>query len=712
MPERTLSDFTSQEESNVFSEGSEVRTIIKRCHNTLYKDEGLDPARAFDELTLSLIHISDGDVYKRQEHAIEQDSYAEVLSVNGNDSNGYDTLFQLDSATVDKLVAILEDYSFTDTYAGSDSPDIKGEMFQEMVGETFRAELGAYFTPREIVRFIVDFLGVEKDDRLLDPSCGSGGFFVGALDHLSDKVDSSEQITNYVEENVWGLDINNRMARTSRFNLFTYSNSTGNIHLSDALRPPEPEFAEESFDLILSNPPFAGQEDRDGVLQEYDIGRKDDGSVRSVSKELPFIEKIINWLDEGGKAGIVLPESVFNNQSQQFEDIRQFLYENVKIIALIGLPPEAFYHTDTGVQGALLFIEKTPVDNDYEIYFDWAEHVGYDSLGHKIGRNDLPDIVERYHNDNATKEHYYSLSTLREKGRIDPTYYHPERVRLQERAEGSEDNSVPLSDIVKEDNTTVSKRVKSQDGNHFAYVQVGSCSKAGEIEKWRDIVIGKDSVPSRLKYWLEPGTIMLPNHRDSLKADRDPVLVPDSFEASVTESGTLRIFDDEIETVSIKALDSESGDWVKPEEALENVDFPVKVEYDIEANDISNAKEADLRMEGQFRGFVVTNRFIQLKARDSFASSESPVTQFANHVLQRSFVREQLIRETTGAASPELKAKNLDDISIPVPEDGDISRFMSDILEKEQRIQRNKEEIQKLESEIETEFEGLIPESR
>lgn len=737
MEETSLSESESESESEEqngtsgFSEGSEVRTIIKRCNDVLYKDEGLDPARAYDELTTLLVlkvfseregseprfeaHDNSSetvDVLQQIAEKVENHSeYSKVITVNGSEPNGYQTIFQLDQDTLNKIVSILDSYSLTETYSGSDSPDIKGEMFQEMVGETFRAELGAYFTPREIVRFIVDFLGVDRDDKMLDPSCGSGGFFIGALDHLSAKVDNSETVEDYVRENVWGLDINDRMARTSRFNLFTYSNSTGNIHLSDALRPPEPEFEDESFDLILSNPPFAGQEDRNEVLQNYEIGQKDDNTLRSVSKELPFIEKIVNWLDEGGRAGIVLPESVFNNQSQQFQDIREFLYENLKITALIGLPPEAFYHTDTGIQGALLFIKKTSVDEDYEVYFDWAENVGYDSLGHKIGRNDLPEIVERYNKGKAGKDHYHSISKLRQKGRIDPTYYHPERIRLQERAEGSKDSSVPLSDVVNEDGTSISKQTKSQNSNHFAYIQVGSCSKDGDIEQWRDIVVGKDDVPSRLKYWVEPGTLMLPNHRDSLKSGRDPVLVPECFDATVTKEGNLRILNDEIESVSVKALDTETGDWVKPEKVVEDEYFPINIVYDIEANEISDADNIDLRMEGQFRGFVVTNRFIQLKARDSFASTESPVTQFANHVLQREFVCEQLIRETTGAASPELKAKNLNDIRVPVPVDGNISEFMEEIFEKEKIIDQNQREIKKRQQEIEDEFESLIPES-
>ncbi|WP_327052298.1 N-6 DNA methylase [Halomicrococcus gelatinilyticus] len=721
-----------------FSEGSEVRKIIKRCHDILYKDEGLDPARAYDELTTLLIVkvFSEKEDTNSQftaesspdettnkirmllQGALEDGICSELLLVNGNNGEDPESVFQLDDETIHKLVSILQDYSFSGTYTGDSSPDIKGEMFQEMVGETFRAELGAYFTPREVVDFMVDFLEVKPDSRTLDPSCGSGGFFVGALNHLSERLsaqkdgDINSHVENFVEENIWGVDINHRMVRTSRFNLFTYSNSTGNIHLQDGLQATGPDFDDGSFDRIFSNPPFAGQEDRESVLNEFEIGRKESGETRSVSKELPFIEKIVRLLDEGGKAGIVLPESVFNNQSQQFKDIRKYLYRNVRIEALIGLPREAFHHTDTGVQGALLFVEKTEPPEDYEVYIDWAENVGYNTLGHKIGRNDLPDIVERYKDSTPSKEHYFELSELRENGRIDPFYYHPERTRLQRKAKSSSDQLIPLSDIVEEKGETISNRVKTQKGNHFAYIEVRNCSKEGEITGWRDVTAGVDSVPSRLTYWMKPGTILLSNHRDSIKSGRNPILVPEAFNGEIDSEGNLYLFGDEVPHAQVTVWDSESETWKNPSEVDDTGEFPLEVQYDIEANSVVIPdSELEIRLEGSFVGFVTTNRLMQLHPRDSFGSIDSPVTQYADQLLQTEFVREQLIRETTGAASPELKSKNLEDITVPVPEDGDVAGFMEEILQMEEKIDHHKQEIKNLNSEIRGKFDNLIPES-
>lgn len=744
--DRSLKEFTEEESTEEqngkqrgFSEGAEVRKIIKRCHDILYKDEGLDPARAYDELTTLLIvkvfaekqnestefivEPSHKETTKKVrtllEGALNDETCSELLLVNGNNGEDPESIFQLDDETIHKLVSILEDYSFSATYEGDSSPDVKGEMFQEMVGETFRAELGAYFTPREVVDFMVEFLEVNPDSRTLDPSCGSGGFFIGALNHLSDSLaeqdnpgEISTQIQEFVEENIWGVDINHRMVRTSRFNLFTYSNSTGNIHLQDGLQATDPDFADESFDRIFSNPPFAGQEDRESVLNLFDIGKKENGEIRSVSKELPFIEKIVRLLDEGGKAGIVLPESVFNNQSQQFKDIREYLYENVRIEALIGLPREAFHHTDTGVQGALLFIEKMDPPENYEVYIDWAENVGYNTLGHKIGRNDLPDIVERYKESESTEQHYFELSELQDNNRIDPFYYHPERTRLQRKAKSSSDQLIPLSDIVEEDGETVSNRVKSQQGNHFAYIEVGSCSKEGEITGWRDVTAGVDSVPSRLTYWLKPGTILLSNHRDSIKSGRNPVLVPEAFEGEVDREGNLYLFENEVPHAQVTVWNSESEAWEAPSEAVEDDELPIDVQYDIEANTVAiTDSDLEIRLEGNFVGFVTTNRLMQLHPRDSFGSIDSPVTQYADQVLQTEFVREQLIRETTGAASPELKAKNLEDITVPVPEDGDVAGFMEEIIQMEEEIERHKREMRELKSGIRGKFDNLIPES-
>src|SRR5205085_9448124 len=118
------------------------------------------------------------------------------------------------------------------------------------------------------------------------------------------------------------------------------------------------------------------------LLRNFSTSHRPDGSIRSLNKTLPFLELIIASLREGGKAGIVLPTSILNAEEESFVRFRNSLLKRAEILAIIGLPERAFVHTDCGIHGALLFLQRRahPRD-DYEVFIAWADHLGYDRLG-------------------------------------------------------------------------------------------------------------------------------------------------------------------------------------------------------------------------------------------------------------------------------------------------------------------------------------------
>lgn len=732
------------EQQVIFSDESHVRKVVRACHDILFKDEGLDPANAYDYLlTLLILKVfderhSDSPRFRTahasqdaenppyaetanrlkllRDEALNSEDFRELLNTEG--TNHADPT-SLDEVTLHRLVSKLERFNLTETYSDSSAPDIKGEMFQELVGETFRGELGAYFTPRQIVDFMVRFLEIDRDMSVLDPACGSGGFFLGVLRHLRDGMGSGGQdssdfdIHSYVDKNIWGCDINSRMGRTARFNLLTFSGSTGNITIQDALQLQQDHpLNDTSFDIVLSNPPFAGNETRRRVLERYEIAQKPDGSTRTVSKELPFIERILGWLNEGGRAGLVLPESVLNLQSSQFKDIRSIITDRSRILGIVRLPKEAFFHTDTGVQGVLLFLERTDsAPDDYEVFIDWADDVGYNTLGHRIGRNDLPAILNRYRNRDTDPNRWIPLEDLQQADRFDPAYHKRGHSQLERRDHGGE-HVRPLSELVDCDGRSVPRSVLNEHGAQVAYVQVGNCDKEeGSIADWRDIVVGQDSVPSRLSYWLEPNTILIPNHRDSIKSGRNPVLVPETFDAKINADGTITLLGQQLPNVHAKFVDDVNQEKGLPGKVLKGEAFPIDATYDINRNELSITHQGvSVVLPNHFLGFVTTNRFMVLRPQAGVAeSTQNALLRYLSRVLRLDEVKEQEIRATTGAASPELKEGDLQSVRVPLPADESIDSFVEDLQMLLDKIDYHESAANELRDQVATRLKQLVP---
>jgi len=188
-----------------FRDEEHLRVIVKLCHDRIFYRLGHDPAKAFDELMkvlflklyderetpncydcVTLAGESNGDTAKRVrrlfQHAVKSRRYKDVFTTRLPTSQ---TGIDLDDDTVAFIVRQFQGYSLINTSATLEGADVKGTVFEKMVGGTFRGELGAYFTPREIVSFMVQMVSPTSRDVVLDPACGSGGFLIMALKYGS-----------------------------------------------------------------------------------------------------------------------------------------------------------------------------------------------------------------------------------------------------------------------------------------------------------------------------------------------------------------------------------------------------------------------------------------------------------------------------------------------------------------------------------------------
>src|SRR5208282_1652399 len=262
--------------------------------------------------------------------------------------------------------------------------------------------------------------------------------------------------------------------------------------------------------LILSNPPFAGREKDPQILRQFKLGKNKDGKTISVSKEILFIEKIIDLLDvHGGRAGLVLPSGIFNNSS--LKDTREFIKKNCKIIALIALPQQAFVVSGAHNEGSLLFLEKVAkVPDEYDIFIDWAENVGFDATGREYPKNDLTEILQRFRN--PKERNIIKFSQLED--RIDPWYYHPTYFEIEREVEATAYDKKTIADVIEESHELVDTDTDPQD--IVRYIEINDVDLLkGKIISWQ--TKPKKELPSRATYVLREGDILIPNHRHCIR---------------------------------------------------------------------------------------------------------------------------------------------------------------------------------------------------
>ncbi len=265
--------------------------------------------------------------------------------------------------------------------------DSKGKAFETFMGSYFRGDFGQYFTPRPIVKFIVDSLPITHKARVLDTSCGSGGFLLYALDKvreqanefydpIKDEKDHYKYWHDFAEKNLFGIEINDQIARTAKMNMIIHDDGHTNVIASDGLlsdvemqaKSGNKEFKYNSFDFIITNPPFGSsiKQTEKAYLNQYQLGKKDEDWLAlkalkydtrdSQSTEVLFLEQCHKFLTEHGYLAVVIPDGILTNSSLQY--VRDNLEEMYRIVAVVSMPQTAFSATGAGVKSSVLFLRK------------------------------------------------------------------------------------------------------------------------------------------------------------------------------------------------------------------------------------------------------------------------------------------------------------------------------------------------------------------
>lgn len=561
----------------------DLRSVIRKCHNELFSSLSHDPAAAYDEmLSVLLTKVYDevgphaayefawlvdqsDDENSARIRALARRAARWIASAMDAAEGVRNGLVGLDMPTVTlrAIVQKLQDFSVMESARFGSGTDVQGVVYETIVGSTFRGELGSYFTPRNIVEFMIKLAQPSNDCLIFDPACGTGGFLVGCLEYLENQ---GGRTGGPAAVKVYGVDINPRMVRTAQLSLLLKGQNPEQIcygdglHLERNLRKLLPNFEELAeldrerelclerirsgpFDIVLANPPFAGFEKDPDKLRAFISARREDGSVRSANKVIPFVEAILASTKEGGMAGIVVPISVLNGEEDSFRALRRVLVEHSEVFAIVGLPKHAFTHTDTGIEGALLFLRRrTSPRHDYEVSIAQVDSVGYDRLGKPTKENDLRPLADAISHGGAGVRRI-AISDLITADRFDPHWWLAQG-HFGASPGTSSTRIVPLSGVVQV-RLELLRRRELVDDETYRYFEVRDCDiDTGEIKEVHQDSGYELKKKGRIRQIVRAGDILLPNHRDSLVAksaagsgrsvvvvgpDADGVLTTDRF---------------------------------------------------------------------------------------------------------------------------------------------------------------------------------------
>lgn len=316
--------------------------------------------------------------------------------------------------------------------------DVVDEAFEYLISKSSKGEKGQYFTPRYVIDMAVKMLNPKENETMIDTAAGSCGFPVHTIFHvwqqilLDEGLDKSHLFTlehkpsrciDYVQEKVFAIDFDEKVVRVGRtLNLIAGDGQTNVLHLNTLdwdrwedktgsddgtvagdrdwidvynagwkklkkLRADRGSNQDFTFDVLMANPPFAGDIKESRILAKYELGKKENGKYQTkVGRDILFIERNLDFLKPGGRMAIVLPQGRFNNSSDKH--IREFIAGRCRILAVVGLHGNVF-KPHTGTKTSVLFVQKwdeklCPKVDDYPIFFATMQEPSKDNSGDKI----------------------------------------------------------------------------------------------------------------------------------------------------------------------------------------------------------------------------------------------------------------------------------------------------------------------------------------
>lgn len=280
-------------------------------------------------------------------------------------------------------------------------PEELGNAYEYLLSiMSSQGDAGQFRTPRHIIDFIVDIVNPTKDDKVLDPACGTGGFLVSSYKHILGQHDGKDDPKKKEKPltpderkklmtNFEGYDIDPTMARIAQVNMYLHQFKKPKIFQYDTLS--SDERWGDKFDVILANPPFMSP--KGGIKPHSKF------SIQSSRSEVLFVDYIMNHLRPKGRAGIIVPEGIIFQSGTAHKQLRKNLVED-GLYAVVSLPSGVFAPY-SGVKTSILLFDNELAKASQEMLFVKIEQDGFDLGATKrpISKNDLPvalDILNKW----------------------------------------------------------------------------------------------------------------------------------------------------------------------------------------------------------------------------------------------------------------------------------------------------------------------------
>lgn len=363
------------------------------------------------------INETSGDVRTRIEKLFSdvKTKYKEVFTK--------EDVISLDDNSVAYIVGEMQNYCLIDA-----ERDVLADAFETFIDHALKGGQGQFFTPRNVVKMMVEILDPDDDDMVIDPACGSGGFIIESLRYIWNKIvnryremgwsdmEILEEKIDVANKCIRGIDKDYFLSKIAKAYMAIMGDGKGGVFCEDSLERPEnwndktrQKIHMGDFSVVLTNPPFGSKipvtgEDK---LKQYELAHKwknkkgtnDWEKGKLAEKEAPqilFIERCYQLLKYGGRMAIVLPEGIYGNNLLGY--IRKYLLEKGMVLAIIDVPIETFM-PNTATKTSILIYQKLKKENiptDYPIFMAVAETCGHDRRGNVIEDDDVAKIASSF----------------------------------------------------------------------------------------------------------------------------------------------------------------------------------------------------------------------------------------------------------------------------------------------------------------------------
>ena len=412
----------------------------------------------------------------------------------------------LEANSIVYVVGELQNYSLSNS-----ERDVIADAFETFTGHALKGGQGQFFTPRNVVKMMVDILQPAETDKIIDPACGSGGFLIDALKYVWDNAVPKYKKLGWKEgqiekkkieiatHNFRGIDKDYFLSKMAKAYMNLIGDGTTGIFCEDSLEAPSNWKAETrtkiqlgTFDILLTNPPFGSKipvtgEDK---MKQFEVGYKwkfdEETGVwektnRLKEQEEPqvlFIERCLALLKPGGKMAIVLPSGILGNQQEEY--LRQYILDKGNLFAIAALPFETF-SPYVSINTSVLFIQKGGAGAPQDLLISINEYCGHDKKGRPVPQDDISKVADLYLNKKSNANNFFIKHAFLEKSFVAKRYLKKYIDNLN-KIEKSAHQTAPFGSLMESVHNGANiddSSIYVEQGQGIPYILVKSITKEG-----------------------------------------------------------------------------------------------------------------------------------------------------------------------------------------------------------------------------------------